>query len=50
MIFTLLYIPCIATIASIKQETGGWKYPLILIGVELVVAWLVAVGIYNLLV
>jgi len=42
MVFTLLYVPCVATIAAIKQESGSWKYPLLLVAVELAVAWFAA--------
>jgi len=45
--FTLLYVPCVATIAAIKQESGGWKYPLALIFVELTVAWVAAFLTYR---
>jgi len=47
MVFTLLYVPCVATIAAIKQETGGWKYPLLLVAVELLTAWFVAFAVYR---
>ncbi len=47
MVFTLLYIPCVATIAAIKHESSSWKYPFFLIGVELLVAWLVAFLTYR---
>jgi len=47
MVFTLLYVPCVATIAAIKQESGGWKYPLALIFVELTVAWVAAFLTYR---
>ena len=47
MVFTLLYVPCVATIAAIKQESGGWKYPLILVAVELTVAWLAGLLTYR---
>ena len=30
MVFVLLYIPCFAALGTIKQETGGWKWPLIM--------------------
>ena len=26
MLFVLIYFPCIATLAAIKQESGGWKW------------------------
>ena len=26
LVFVLLYFPCIATIAAIKNETGSWKW------------------------
>lgn len=28
MVFVLAYVPCLATIAAIKSETGSWKYAL----------------------
>lgn len=27
MVFVLLYIPCLATLAAIKRETNSWKWP-----------------------
>jgi len=47
MVFTLLYIPCVATIAAIRQESGSWKYPLALIAVELTTAWIAAFLVYR---
>ena len=47
MVFTLLYTPCVATIAAIKQESGTWKYPLIVVAVELTTAWIIAFGVYR---
>ncbi|SMP07238.1 ferrous iron transport protein B [Desulfurobacterium pacificum] len=47
MVFVLLYIPCVATIAAIKQESGSWKYPAILIVTELTVAWIAAFSVYH---
>lgn len=42
LVFILLYIPCLATIATMRAETGTWKWPLISIGSSLVIAYLVA--------
>ena len=40
MIFCLLYTPCIATIATIKRETGSWKWTVGMIIFQLALAWL----------
>ena len=47
MAFTLLYIPCFAAIGAIKQETNGFKWPLIMSGITLVTAYIVSFIIYN---
>ncbi len=49
MVFVLLYIPCVATIAAIKQESGGWRYPVGIVLIQLLTAWSVGVGVYHLL-
>ena len=41
MIFTLLYVPCLASVATIKRETNSWKWPLFSIFYSVTVAWLV---------
>ncbi len=48
MIFVLIYLPCIGTIAVVKKELGKWKYPLFLAGYTIVVAWILATGVYQL--
>ncbi|PKQ28145.1 MAG: ferrous iron transport protein B [Candidatus Anoxymicrobium japonicum] len=47
MAFTLLYTPCLATVAVIKKETGSWKWAAFAIGYSLILAWVVAFGIYR---
>ena len=47
LVFTLLYIPCVATIAAIKQESGSWKFPLGVVLIELLVAWVSAFTVYH---
>ena len=47
MVFVLLYIPCFAAIGTIKEETGGYKYPLMMCAVTLVTAYVVCFLIYN---
>ena len=46
MVFVLLYIPCFAALGTIKQETGSWKWPLIMSGTTLVTAYVVAFIVY----
>lgn len=40
--FVLLYIPCLATIATVKKETGSWRFVFSQILVTFIVAWIVA--------
>ncbi len=47
MIFCLLYTPCIATIATIKRETGSWKWTLGMVVFQLVFAWAAAVAVFQ---
>ncbi|WP_417227657.1 ferrous iron transport protein B [Amphritea sp.] len=39
MVFTLLYMPCLATIAAIRRETGSWRWAGVSILMGLVLAW-----------
>jgi len=47
MAFTLIYVPCLATIAAIRGELGV-KYALIALAYELVLAYVVAFIIVSL--
>ena len=47
MVFCLLYIPCVATIATIKRESGSWRWTGIAILFQIGVAWLVTFGVYQ---
>lgn len=47
MIFCLLYIPCIATIATIRRETLSWKWTLGSVGMQLGVAWLASTVFFQ---
>jgi len=46
MVMSLIYIPCIAAIATIKRETN-WKWTGLAIGYSLALGWVVAVVIYQ---
>ena len=47
MIFCLLYSPCIAAVATIKKETGSWRWTIGMVVFQLVVAWLAAVVVFQ---
>jgi len=47
MFFVLLYIPCLATIAMIKQESGSWKYTVLQLMATLTLAWSVSFLVYH---
>jgi ferrous iron transport protein B len=47
MVFTLLYMPCIAATAVIKQETGSWKWTLFALAYGTALAYIAALLIYQ---
>ncbi len=47
MTFSLLYIPCAATLATIKKETGSWRWMLGAAAFQVAVAWLVSFVAYR---
>ncbi len=48
MLFCLLYVPCIATVATIKKESGSWKFTLKMLAFELLLAWSVSTLVFQL--
>ena len=47
MVFCLLYVPCVGTIATIKKESGSWKWTAFSVAFQVAVAWLVAFAVYQ---
>jgi len=47
MAFCLIYVPCVATIATIKRETNSWKWTGFSIGYPIALGWIVAFLIYQ---
>ncbi|MBW1671256.1 MAG: ferrous iron transport protein B, partial [Deltaproteobacteria bacterium] len=47
MVFVLLYLPCIATVATIKQETGSFKWTLFSVTYSTLLAWVAAFCVYQ---
>ena len=47
LLFVLLYFPCIATIAAIKNETHSWRWAFVAAVYTTCLAWLVSVVVYQ---
>ena len=47
MIFVLLYLPCLATVAAIKRETGSFKWMFFSIAYNTSIAWFAAFCVYQ---
>ena len=47
MVFTLLYTPCLATVATIKRETNSWRWTIGMLIFQLVIAWICAVLVFQ---
>jgi len=45
MAFTLIYVPCLATVGVIKKETGSWKWVGLTVLYEIILAYAVALVI-----
>ncbi len=47
LVFVLLYLPCLATIATIRRELHSWKWTAFSIGYSTSLAWVVAFVVYH---
>lgn len=47
MLFVLIYFPCIATVAAIKNESGSWKWAGFVILYTTTLAWFVSFIVYQ---
>lgn len=47
MVFCLLYIPCAATLATIRKESNSWKWMFFTAAFQLIVAWVVTFAVYQ---
>ncbi len=47
LVFTLLYTPCVAAIATVKREYGGVKGLIFIIVYQTAIAWLAAFCVYR---
>ncbi len=47
MLFVLIYFPCIATLAAIRQESGSWKWAIFAALYTTGLAWIVTFIVYQ---
>jgi ferrous iron transport protein B len=47
LIFILIYFPCFGVIATIKNESGSWKWAAFTVGYTTTLAWIAAFIVYN---
>ncbi len=47
MVFSLLFIPCMAAVATLRREMNSRKWTAIALGFQAVVAWVVTFIVYN---
>ncbi len=46
LVVQMLFVPCVATVAVVKQETGSWRWTLFNLGFLLVVSLAAGAGVY----
>ncbi len=47
MLFILIYFPCVAVIAAVKKEAGGWKWAVFMMVYTTAMAWGVSFLVYQ---
>ncbi len=47
MVFFVLACQCMSTVAIVKRETGGWGWPLFMVGYMTALAWLGAFAVHQ---
>ncbi|GAB6012846.1 ferrous iron transport protein B [Viscerimonas tarda] len=47
LLFVLIYLPCVATIAAIKEESGSWKWGLFSILYTTGLAWIISFIVFQ---
>jgi ferrous iron transport protein B len=47
MLFTLVYTPCLSTIATLNSESKDWRFTVGALGWSLGLAWLLSFAFYQ---
>ena len=47
LLFILIYMPCVAVVATVNRESGSWKWALFLIAYTTILAWLLSFSVFQ---
>jgi ferrous iron transport protein B len=47
MVYYVLAMQCVSTLAVVRRETNGWRWPLFQLGYMTVLAWIVTLAVYH---
>ncbi len=47
LLFILIYFPCVAVVAAIKKESGGWKWAIFMVIYTTLLAWTVSFTVFQ---
>ena len=47
LLFILIYMPCVAVVATVKKESGNWKWALFLVSYTTALAWILSFSVYQ---
>jgi len=47
LLFILIYMPCIAVVATVNRESGSWKWAIFLITYTTALAWLLSFAVFQ---
>lgn len=45
--FSLLYMPCVAAMAAVKREMGGWRSAVLVMIFQTTIAWIVGTAVFQ---
>jgi len=47
LVAQVLFVPCVATMSAIRQETGGWRWVAFSLGLQLVLSFSLAIAVFQ---
>lgn len=47
LVMEMLFVPCVATVAVIRQETGSWRWTLVAIGLYMAISFLAGIAVHQ---